>query len=241
MLGVGLILQHSENGPPARFAEWLRERGIPYELHDPSKAALPRVDGRPFVASLGSEHGVGDGAPEWVSEEIDALRDAIEAEVPVLGVCFGSQALAVALGGSVERAPKGEVGWLRVRGGDPSVPEGPWAQYHYEVVSLPATALELARSPVGPAAFRVGPHFGVQFHPEATPELMSKWVRADPTPPAGVTPQLIDAQGRLYGSAARAQAWRLFDGWWAIAAAAPDERFTRPVQVGEHRRGRPNS
>ena len=110
---------------------------------------------------------------------------------------------------------------------------GPWAQYHYEVVSLPAGALELARSPVGPAAFRVGPHFGVQFHPEATSELMSKWVRADPNPPPGVTPQLIDAQGGLYGSAARAQASRLFDGWWAtIAAAARDESSTTPGPVG---------
>ena len=58
---MGLILQHSADGPPARFAEWLRERGIPYELHDPSKAPPPRVDGRPFVASLGSEHSAGDG------------------------------------------------------------------------------------------------------------------------------------------------------------------------------------
>jgi hypothetical protein len=63
----------------------------------------------------------------------------------------------------------------------------------------------------GPA----GPHTGTQFHPEVTPERMSIWIRMTSELPPGITPELIDEQGARHGAAAREQALRLFDGWWA--------------------------
>jgi hypothetical protein len=44
---------------------------------------------------------------------------------------------------------------------------------------------------------------------------MSIWIRMASTLPPGITPELIDEQGARHGAAAREQAWRLFDGWWA--------------------------
>jgi GMP synthase-like glutamine amidotransferase len=217
MSSRGLILQHGHNGPPARLAEWLRERGIPYEVHRAWEAPPPPVRGRAFVASLGSDRSAGADGPGWVRDEITALRDAVDAEVPVLGLCFGSQALAVALGGGVEAARPPEIGWLPIDSDDPTIPDGPWAQYHYEVLRLPPGARELARTAAGTAAFRVGPHLGVQFHPESTAELMSRWARMDPKLPDGVTPEAVDEQGARHAPAAREHAWRLFDGWWAGA------------------------
>ena len=61
----------------------------------------PRWASYSFVASLGSERSATDAATRWVAEEIDLLRAAIAAEVPVLGLCFGGQALSIALGGEV--------------------------------------------------------------------------------------------------------------------------------------------
>jgi GMP synthase-like glutamine amidotransferase len=217
MSSRGLILQHGHDGPPARFEEWLRERGIPYDIHDAWREPPPAVRGRAFVASLGSDHSAAGDGPPWVRDEIEALREAVDADVPVLGLCFGGQALAVVLGGGVEQAPEPEIGWLPVHSPDSSIPEGPWAHYHYEVLRLPPGAEELARTPAGPAAFRAGVHIGVQFHPETTAELMSKWVRMDPKLPPSVDPELVDEQGRRHGAAAREHAWRLFDGWWAGA------------------------
>ena len=211
----GLIFLHGPAGPPDRLGEWLRERGIPYEEHRVWEAPPPPVEGRPFVASLGSPHSAVQGAPDWVAYEIAAMRRAVAAEVPVLGLCFGAQTLAIALGGAVEPSMEPELGWLRIDSYDDSVPEGPWAQYHYEVVAPPPGARELARTAAGPAAFRAGPHLGVQFHPEVTPERMSEWVRMAPSLPTGITPELIDEQGARHGVAARAHAWRLFDAWWA--------------------------
>jgi GMP synthase-like glutamine amidotransferase len=211
----GLILQHGPAGPPDILGEWLRERGIEYEVHHAWEAPPPPVEGRPFVASLGSPDSAGDGGPPWVRHEIETMRRAVEADVPVLGLCFGGQTLALALGGGLEPAREPEIGWLGVESEDESVPPGPWAQYHYEVIRLPPGARELARTPAGPAAFRAGPHTGTQFHPEVTPERMSTWIRMATELPPGITPELIDEQGARHGAATREQAWRLFDGWWA--------------------------
>jgi GMP synthase-like glutamine amidotransferase len=211
----GLILQHGPAGPPDLLGDWLREREIPYEVHRTWEAPPPPVEGRPFVASLGSPDSALDGAPPWVAGELEAMRRAVDAGVPVLGLCFGGQTLALALGGGLEQAAEPEIGWLPVESLDESVPPGPWAQYHYEVFRLPPGARELARTAAGPAAFRAGPHMGVQFHPEVTPERMSTWIRMAKVLPPGITSQLIDAQGERHGAGARAQAWRLFDGWWA--------------------------
>jgi len=211
----GLILQHGPAGPPDILGEWLRERGIEYEVHNTWEAPPPPVEGRPFIASLGSPDTAGDGGPPWVRDEIETMRRAVEADVPVLGLCFGGQTLALALGGGLEPAREPEIGWLPVTSEDDSVPPGPWAQYHYEVIRLPPGARELARTPAGPAAFRVGPHTATQFHPEATPDRMSTWIRMARELPPGITPELIDEQGARHGAAAREQARRLFDGWWA--------------------------
>jgi GMP synthase-like glutamine amidotransferase len=152
--------------------------------------------------------------PAWVEHELAAVREAVEVGVPVLGLCFGGQTLALALGGGVEPARQPEIGWLGIESDDDSIPEGPWAQYHYEVLRPPPGVPELARTPAGPAAFRVGPHLGVQFHPEVTAERMSKWIRMPDSLPPGVTPELIDEQGARHAAAAGEQARRLFDSWW---------------------------
>jgi GMP synthase-like glutamine amidotransferase len=211
----GLILQHGPAGPPDRLGEWLDERGIEYETHPVWERPPPPVRGRLFLASLGSPASAVDGRPEWVEDELAAMREAFEAEVPVLGLCFGGQTLALVLGGGVERARVPEIGWLPIESDDESIPAGPWAQYHYEVLRPPPGARPLAGTAAGPAAFRVGPHLGVQFHPEVTPERMSTWIRMADTLPPGVTPELIDEQGARHGAAAREQAYRLFDAWWA--------------------------
>src|SRR6516164_4003486 len=99
---AGLILQHGADGPPARFGDWLGARGLAFEVHPVWEQPPPDPGEFSFVASLGSERSAGE-TDGWVPLEIAMLRDAVAADVPVLGLCFGGQALAVALGGAVER------------------------------------------------------------------------------------------------------------------------------------------
>jgi GMP synthase-like glutamine amidotransferase len=209
----GLVLQHGDDGPPARFGEWLRDRGVEFVIHPAWEQPPPDPRDFTFVASLGSESSAGE-TDGWVVDEIAALRAAVAADVPVLGLCFGGQALSVALGGGVEVLTTPEIGWVAVESVDPLVPPGHWLQYHFDLMHLPPGARPLAHSPAGLAAFRHGRHLGLQFHPEVDAELVDLWARTDPKlPGTGVTVADLAAQSAAHAAAARGQAFALFDGW----------------------------
>jgi GMP synthase-like glutamine amidotransferase len=215
----GIVLQHGPDGPPGILGEWLGRRGIAAHVHETWRHPLPDPAGYRFVVSLGSEHSAVAEHPEWVRDEVAFMRAAIDGGVPVLGLCFGGQALAVALGGAVRPSEPPEVGWLELDGHDGEVPPGPWLLYHFEVFEPPAGAHIHARTPAGPAAFSAGVHTGVQFHPEATPSMAHAWARCEPERLAalGVTPSRLLATGRRAAAVARGHAHVLFDAWWARA------------------------
>jgi GMP synthase-like glutamine amidotransferase len=163
------------------------------------------------VVPLGSDRSVHASSDPWIARELDYLRAAHGAGVPILGICFGAQALAAALGGTVRRAPETEIGWIAVSGDDGF--GGPWFTWHEDVFTLPPGAVELATADSGPQAFAVGPSVGVQFHPEVTPKIVDDWLAdgrdkvPDPGPIRSETASVIDD--------ARRRAFALFD---AIAA-----------------------
>jgi GMP synthase-like glutamine amidotransferase len=227
------VLQHGDDGPPARLGEWLAQRELPFVLHRAWVKPPPDPGDFSFVVSLGSERSAMDSEPAWIGHEIAALRRAVEAEVPVLGLCFGAQALSVALGGGVRPLEQPEIGWIAVESFDEAIPIGPWLQYHYELMALPPGAQELARSPAGAAAFRSGPHLGVQFHPEADGPLSDLWARIDPSlPAAGITPAQLAAQSAVHAEPARGQAFRMFDTWLAIAEGSEHKAPRRRAMRG---------
>jgi GMP synthase-like glutamine amidotransferase len=217
----GLVLQHGDDGPPARFGDWLRERGLEYVIHPAWEQPPPDPREFSFVASLGSEHSAGE-TDGWVADEIAALRTAVTADVPVLGLCFGGQALSAALGGGIEVLDTPEIGWISVDSNDALVPAGHWLQYHFDLMRLPPGGRALARSPAGLAAFRHGRHLGLQFHPEADADLLDLWARTDPKlPETGITPETLAEQSRMHAAPALAQAMALFDAWLEHLVAAP--------------------
>jgi hypothetical protein len=104
------------------------------------------------------------------------------------------------LGGGVEPLGHTEIGWIAIESDAPDeVPEGPWLQWHNEVLRIPPGATLLGHSPAGPAAFRHGRHLGVQFHPEATPEIVDSWALADPAVESyGITREELAEQSRRH-------------------------------------------
>ena len=145
--------------------------------HREDAAALPDPAGFDVVVSLGSDWSVyWPRVADQVAAEATLLRAAVDAEVPVLGICYGGQVLAHALGGSVERAPEPEVGWLEVDSDVPElIPVGPYLQWHWDRFVAPPGSTELARSRVGPQAYVTGTALGLQFHPEATADMLRRW------------------------------------------------------------------
>jgi GMP synthase-like glutamine amidotransferase len=217
---AGLILQHEDAAPPALFADWCESRGISYEVLRVWEDGLPD-DPRdhPWICSLGSDHSPGGtDAPAWVDEEVRFLRRALDADVPVLGLCFGGQALAAAAGAQIAPADPPEVGWFEIETDSPDeIPSGPWAYFHYDQFAPPPGAVEIARSPAGTAAFRLGRHLGLQFHPEATPAILDGWCASEEERlvALGISPSAVAVAGREGGRAAEDAAGALFDRWWA--------------------------
>ena len=225
-----LIRQHIESAPPGLLAVWLQARDLRYEI-DRSwiGAPLPDPEDYAFVASLGHDRGAGDTHDPAVAAERELLALAVARGVPVLGLCYGGQVLAAVLGARVGRAPVAELGWREIETDDPSVvPAGPWLEWHYERFCTPPDATELARTADAPQAFRLGPHLGVQFHPEATVEIVAGWARADAEQLAalgiGDAAALLDASHERR-AAAEAAAFRLFDAFLAGLQTNPEKRL----------------
>jgi GMP synthase (glutamine-hydrolysing) len=210
-----LVLEHEDDTPAALLAEWAAARDVPIEVVR-AGAVIRDPAGRPFLVTLGSEASAYDDAVPWLAAERTALDAALAAGVPVLGICFGAQHLARAMGGTVALARRPEVGWLDVETLDADlVPPGPWLQWHRDAFSLPPGAELLARSPVGPQAFRAGRNLGVQFHPEVTAAVVADWARGDPgaVTRAGTTVEALLADSATHAAGARDRAWALFDAF----------------------------
>ncbi len=140
-MALPLILQHEASTPADLLGEWLDDRGIEVETVAVWEDGAPADPaGRPWICALGSDQTPGrEGSPPWVEAEVKFLRAALRAEVPVLGLCFGGQALAVAAGGDVHPADPPAAGWAEVETADPAlVPPGPWLHFHYDQLEPPA-------------------------------------------------------------------------------------------------------
>ncbi len=149
----------------------------------------------------------------WIRDEIDFLRTAHEAGVPVLGICFGGQALAAALGGAVIPSEHPEVGWTTISSDDVSLVEpGPWFQWHGDRWVLPEGVSALARTDVADQAFVVNRSMGLQFHPELTPAMLEGWLGNGGDLHAvslGVDPAMLRSETLAQGQASAERAGRL--------------------------------
>ena len=130
----------------------------------------------------------------WLQAEQAWLREHVEAGTPLLGVCFGAQLLADALGAEVSPSEPPEIGFhpvtLTAAGrADPvlgALPERFLAcQWHSWKCALPPGATALADSPVCLQAYRAGNRWGVQFHPEVDAPTLEGWIAGEPAEPPG--------------------------------------------------------
>lgn len=185
-----VVLQHRADAPGGLLNGVLADHGFrPQTVRLDLGEPLPDPAAFALAVTLGPDQPVGGGHGDTVA--IDWLRGADRAGVPVLGLGSGAQALAVALGGGVDRAPRSRHGWVWVSSTTPAwIADGPWLAWRDEVIRLPPKARLLAHDPIGPQVFGTARHLGVQFHPEVTPEIVAEWIR-----PA--RDESLDAQGIL--------------------------------------------
>jgi GMP synthase (glutamine-hydrolysing) len=229
-----LVVRHVPWEGPHRILDAFA--GVPVGLVDAleSDRPLPAPEAVRGAVFMGGPMSVNDAARHpQLAEEIEWLRGAVAAELPLLGVCLGSQLLARALGADVAPGPAQEIGFAPIEvldAGDPLIaPLAPSAEvlhWHGEAFELPAGATALARSAATAVqAFRAGPHaWGLLFHAEGDAALVERWL-AEPSMAAEAREALgDDYAARLRAGAARVDP-SLGDQVFAAFAAAT-EKFT---------------
>lgn len=224
-----LIFRHAPHEGPGYLAEYLDRRRRPWRLIriDRNDPVPTSIDGVPGIVFMGGPMSVNDPLT-WIPKVTDLIRQAVAADVPVLGHCLGGQLISKALGGTITRNPVKEIGWLPVTRVDGAIAQD-WLDglphefevfhWHGESFSIPPGATCLLASRDCPnQAFVIGKTLAFQCHIEMTGDMVREWTRigADELAPACATvqnPQTMTANldervARLQGLAVK-----IYDRW----------------------------
>jgi GMP synthase-like glutamine amidotransferase len=184
-----VVLQHVTYEGPGAIAVAIADAGADLSVVRLDRGEkVPRgeaVAGMTGLVVMGGPVGVHEELP-WLETERALVRSAVEAELPVLGVCLGAQQLAAALGGTVTKGPEPEygVGDVHLTNeviGDPLFGPAPTplpcVHWHGDTFSLPEGSVRLAGNEAYEnQAFRFGRRaYGLQFHVEVTGSLVAHW------------------------------------------------------------------
>lgn len=128
-----------------------------------------------IVVFLGSRRGVYETHVQWIARERALMRRLIDKAVPVLGICFGAQLLATAVGGAVKPMRHRYRGWMENTVASTPMWQGPWLRWHGDFITLPVGIKVLASDNETVQAFEYGNAVGVQFHPEVSNAVLKDW------------------------------------------------------------------
>lgn len=185
-----LVFQHVPYEPLGTLDPLLKEAGfrIRYVNFGRMPEARPQLERYEALIVLGGPMNSDqiDTYPNLLTET-DIIREALDRDMSILGICLGAQLLAKALGGSVSRNTRREIGWYDVEltaagRADPVLAafsaRQEVFQWHEDGISLPPDVVRLAGSEISPVqAFRHGEHaYGFQFHLEASLPLIERWL-----------------------------------------------------------------
>lgn len=186
-----LVFQHVPYEPLGTLNPQLKAAGfrIRYVNFSREPDARPDMGAYNGLVVLGGPMSVNqvDRYPH-LETEIELIREALELRIPILGICLGAQLLARALGATVKRGSRPEIGWHDIAL-DPMAAKDPLLgnfgnserifQWHSDTFELPRSAVHLASSEVcAHQAFRYGDNaYGFQFQLEVDSKLIGRWLK----------------------------------------------------------------
>jgi len=221
-----VVVGNRDGLDPGFVGNHLRARGFRFtEAHREHPADWPDLAGVDLVLTLGSEwHVYRSDTAALVAAEVAFVRDVVARQVPLLGICFGAQVMAQALGGEVARAVEPEIGWYEpvLAPGAPAAAAGPWMEWHDDVFTVPEGFDVLATTPAGPQLVAGRRAVGTQFHPEATETMVRDWIEhggAEQCRARGGDPDRLLAETRANTTRSRPAAESLVD-WFLQHTAA---------------------
>ena len=175
------MLRHEPFEHLGHFAAVLEENHVEYRYHDLGQPIVKEQHGGLII--MGGPMSANDNLP-GLTNELGLIERALNNDVPVLGICLGSQLIARALGARVYKNAQLEIGWEPVWFTDAAKDDALFGKmrspetffhWHGETFDLPDGAEWLAYSEkCRHQAYRYGRKvYGVQFHPEITPEMIA--------------------------------------------------------------------
>lgn len=217
-----LVLHHSDDVGLGTLAEPLDARDLQVRHLDVGEADAVDLDWITGLLLLG-------GQPEapYPEHELQAVRSAVEEEVPVLGLCHGGDVVATALGGEVADRERPEVGYVMLHRTEPGTeddvsagwPDGTRAlvAHRHEVVRMPDGAQQLLIGSDGPSLWRVGTAWASPVHFEADADVVAGWMAGDDgramATEAGVDPEELVEEARRRDRFVRAAGVSLLLRW----------------------------
>lgn len=180
-----LLIKHSDGWNDDRCERWLHQHGNTSETFISLKGKpLPEVEQFSHVVIYGGMACVKDADHiDCLRQELHFIEQVLSHNIPCLGICLGAQLIAHVLGSKVKPLPCGtfEFGFSVVK---PTTAGNAFMQHpinmlqwHHEGFDLPSDSILLATGDVfHNQAYRHGDHtYGLQFHPEVTPEILKLW------------------------------------------------------------------
>ena len=211
-----LIIHEGADFGNSMLHQVLEDFGFESILEERSKLGRVNVvENVDLLVHLGSDWSV--YSPETIKHvrvESQLIAEAMSRGIPVFGICFGAQMIAHVLGGNVRRSPTPEFGWTNVTSPDHPQINGEWMQWHSDLIELPPGVEALGFNEICVQAFRHKRSFGVQFHPEATYDLVLNWISTGGNAELeanGVDPEGILRSARVHESSAEVRLRALFD------------------------------
>lgn len=180
-----IVFRNVAHEGPGYLGDFLTSKNIPWHIintHD-IEALPPSILGYSGVVIMGGPMSVNDDLP-WIAPLLSLIREAKDADIPLLGHCLGGQLISKALGGTVGANPVKEIGW-----GEVTVSQNDSAKHwfgeiesfnsfhwHGETFSLPQGATHLLASGYCQnQAYVIGKHLAFQSHIEVTAEMVTSW------------------------------------------------------------------
>ena len=177
-----LLVQNTRIEGSGYLGDLLKEDGFDITSVNAKHEKLPDKDFS-LVVILGAPESANDDLP-YLRDEQQLIRNSVEKNIPVLGICLGSQLIAKTFGGKVYSGPKKEIGFyndLKVsdNSGLFSGFQNPFTAFHWhgDTFDLPEGAIPLASSEhYQNQAFRYKSAVGLQFHLEVNEEMVNLWL-----------------------------------------------------------------
>ena len=177
-----LVIQNTNIEGSGYLGELLNKDGFVIHSVNAKHEKLPEKN-YSLVVILGAPESANDDLP-YLQAEQKLIKKTVDANIPVLGICLGSQLIAKTFGGKVYRGPQKEIGFYHdlITDNNSKLFSGftnPFTVFHWhgDTFDLPQKAIRLVHSKNYPnQAFQIGSAVGLQFHLEVNAEMVNLWL-----------------------------------------------------------------